>query len=168
MSTWQTEEAKRFRAALIGHGSVIMCIGLIAGIILIFSMLNGVVIWPIIDLAVDIPGSTRGWKTTHVGGLQNGMLLIGIALALPYIPMSYASQKFVFFSFVATGWGNTLFYWAGNFSQNRGLSVVGTPYGEGDIYGAIAYFAGGSVMLFTIAASLVLASGAFRLARNYQ
>ncbi|MFT6516452.1 MAG: hypothetical protein ACJATP_000105 [Candidatus Azotimanducaceae bacterium] len=34
---------------------------------------------------------------------------------------------------IIAGWANTVLYWVGNFSANRGLSVTDMPYGAGNI-----------------------------------
>jgi len=51
--------------------------------------------------------------------------------------MQYAAWRFII-----TGWANTVFYWAVNLSVNRGTSVGDTPYGKGDVFGAITYLVG--------------------------
>lgn len=164
---WQEQATERYRAALIAHGAWVLAVGLLSGMILVFAMLEGIRIWPLLDIAADIPGSVRGWRAAHVGGLLNGVLLIAAALTFVHLPMSYNALRFVYWSLVATGWGNTVFYWAGNLSANRGLSVTDTPYGEGDVYGAIAYVAGGGVMVFTLIAAVLLALAGLRARRRY-
>jgi len=54
-----------------------------------------------------------------------------------------------------------VFYWAGNFSENRGLSVGATPFGNGDFFGAIAFLGGGAGMVFTFIAVIILIRAAF-------
>lgn len=156
----------RYQTLLFAHGALVLGIGLICGIVLIFSMLKGFVLWPILDIPYELPGSVRGWKAAHIGGICNGLLLIAIGVVLAKIPMSSGSSKFVFWSFIATAWGNTVFYWAGNFAANRGISAQSNAYGESDLSGVIAFVAGGSVMLFTIIATLLIALAAFRHART--
>ena len=65
------------------------------------------------------------------------------------------------------GWGNTLFYWGGNFSSNRGLSMSNTPFREGDIAGAAAFLGGGIGMFVTFVVIAVLAKAAFKKARTF-
>ncbi|MCB1754819.1 MAG: hypothetical protein KDJ38_04820 [Gammaproteobacteria bacterium] len=67
---------------------------------------------------------------------------------------------------IITGWANTIFYWAGNFSQNRGLSVAETPFGAGDFWGALAFLGGGAGMVFTMLAVCVMALAAFEHAKR--
>jgi len=163
---WEVNQLKRLQGSIIGHGALMLFVGLVAGIMLTFAMLQGIKIWPILDIPMDIPGSIGGWKAAHVGGLMNGIMLIVVALALSKVALSAASSRFMFYALVLTGWGNTIFYWFGNFSMNKGLSVGATPYGEGDIYGAIAFISAGSVMILTIIASLMLVRAGFNVARQ--
>ena len=69
-------------------------------------------------------------------------------------------------SLIITGWANTLFYWAGNLSANRGLSVTDTPFGPGDLMGALAYLGGGSGMAFTFLAVALIAMAAFQISTD--
>lgn len=165
--SWVLQLQKNTQASLIGHGALIIFVSLIAGIMLTFDMLNGFKLWPFIDMDVNIPGTVRGWRVAHSGGLLNGVMIIGMALCLSKVDMKPATLRFVYWSFLCTGWGNIVFYWAGNFAMNRGLSVGATPYGEGDIYGAIAYLSGASVLLFTVAASFMVAKCAFNSSKSY-
>lgn len=163
---WQGEEKNRYQARLLGHGALVLLIGLISGVILIFSMLKGFVLWPILDIPYELPGSVRGWKAAHVGGITNGLLLMGVALAIVHLPLSYASTRFVFWSMVLTGWGNTLFYWGGNLAPSRGISVLDNDYGQSNMAGVVAFVGGGSAMLFTIISAGIIAVAAFNKARS--
>jgi hypothetical protein len=151
---------------VIGHGMIVLGIGLVAGIALIFSLLDAVTIWPLPVWEVLIPGSTRGWQAAHVGGILNGVMIIAIALAMHKLNLEGNRCFWVGWAMIITGWGNTIFYWAGNFSSNRGLSVSATPYGEGEIFGALAFLGGGAAMVFTFVAVFILASTAFKHAKN--
>jgi hypothetical protein len=163
---WETIEKNKYQALLIGHGALVLLIGLISGVILLFAMLGGLVLWPILDIQIDFPGSVRGWKAAHVGGLTNGLLIAGVGLILTKFPLTMAKTRFIFWSFVLTGWGNTLFYWGGNLSGTRGLSIQDNAYGESNIAGVIAFIGGGSAMIFTIIATAFIGIAAFKYAKN--
>lgn len=162
---WLQQATKQKQAALIGHGALVLMVSLFAAFMLTFDMLQGIKIWPLLHIDVEIPGTVRGWRVAHVGGLLNGIMMIAIALAFTRISLSAGKLKFIYLSLVFTGWGNTLFYWFGNFSMNRGLSVSDTPYGAGEIFGALSYIAGASVMVFTLIAIIFVAKCAFDSAR---
>ena len=138
---------RRFTLAVIAHGLAVLCVGLIAGVGLVFSLLDAVALWPVPAWDVSLPGSTRGWQAAHVGGITNGMLLIVLALAFRYLAIEPARARWLKAALIITGWGNTLFYWAGNVAPNRGLSVGDTIHGAGDLAGALAYLGGAAAML---------------------
>ena len=47
---------------VIANGMAVLFIGLVAGIMLIFSLLGAVTIWPLPVWEAEVPGSTRGWQ----------------------------------------------------------------------------------------------------------
>jgi hypothetical protein len=158
-------DTERFSNRVIGHGMIILLIGLLAGFGLVFSLMEAIAIWPLPAIDVQIPGSSRGWQAAHVGGIMNGIMMAGVALLMSRFELSGKRLAWVGWGMIITGWGNTLFYFAGNFSQNRGLSVAETPFGPGDIWGTLSFLGGGSAMLFTIVATIILAQVAFERAR---
>lgn len=163
--TLHKEQSERLAYLLIANGMLVLLIGLVAGIMLIFSLLDAVTLWPFPAWEVNIPGSTRGWQAAHVGGILNGVMLSGVALLMLKLDLVNRDAFWVGWGMIITGWANTVFYWAGNLAPNRGLSVGTTPFGEGDLSGAIAFLAGGSAMVFTIIAVIILAVAGFRKAR---
>ncbi len=160
------EESQRLGYLVIGHGMVVLLIGLLSGVMLIFSLLDSVTLWPLPAWDVAIPGSTRGWQAAHVGGILNGVMIGGVALLMSKLEVVGKRAFWIGWGMIITGWANTLFYWAGNFASNRGLSVGATPYGEGDIAGALAFLGGGAGMVFTFIAVYLLAVTAFGKARG--
>mgnify|MGYP001107066125 CR=1 FL=1 len=118
-------------------------IGLVAGVMLIFFMLGGVGLWPLPIAEVNVPGTARGWTAAHVGGILNGVMIATIAVLMRHLEMIGKAAFWVGWGLIITGWANTIFYWAGNMSSNRGLSVAATPYGPGDMAGAVAFLGGG-------------------------
>jgi len=159
------EQSTQLFHRVIGHGMIVLGIGLVAGIALIFSLLDAVTLWPLPVWEVSIPGSTRGWQAAHVGGILNGVMITAIALAMNKLDLSGKRCFWVGWGMIITGWGNTVFYWAGNFSTNRGLSVSATPYGDGEIFGALAFLGGGAAMAFTFIAVFIIAKSAFQQAK---
>lgn len=150
---------------VIGHGMLVLLVGLIAGVMLIFSLLDAVTLWPLPTWQVSVPGSTRGWQAAHVGGIVNGVMMAGVALLMVRLALIDRRALWVGRGMIIMGWGNTVFYWAGNLAANRGLSVAATPFGEGDIAGALAFLGGGVAMVFTFVAVIILARSAFEAAR---
>lgn len=161
-----TPGSARLAHLVIGHGMVVLLIGLVAGLMLVFSLLDAVTLWPLPAWEVSVPGSTRGWQAAHVGGIMNGVMMGGVALLMVRLPLSARALGWVGWGMIVMGWGNTLFYWAGNLAANRGLSVAATPFGEGDLAGALAFLGGGVGMVFTFVAVVLLARSAFAAARG--
>ena len=150
---------------VIFHAILVLSIGLLAGLMLAFSLLDAVNLWPLPVWDVSIPGSNRGWAAAHVGGILNGIMLIALVSLAGKLALSANDFKRCAWSLIITGWGNTLFYWAGNLAPNRGLSVADTLYGRADIWGALAFLGGGGAMFFTFFVMFVFGRAALRNSR---
>ncbi|MBK9521484.1 MAG: hypothetical protein IPO13_07675 [Rhodocyclaceae bacterium] len=159
-------ESRRLANLMIGHGMSVLFVGLVAGVMLVFSLLGVVTLWPLPVWEVLVPGSTRGWQAAHVGGILNGVMIGGAALLALHLQLEGRRMWWVGYGMIITGWANTIFYWAGLLAPNRGLSVAATPFGPGDLAGAISFFGGGTGMLFTFVAAFILAKAGFEKARQ--
>lgn len=155
---------QRLSYLVIAHGMTILLIGLAAGVMLIFSLLDAVTLWPLPVWEVSVPGTTRGWQAAHVGGITNGVMMAVVAIIMLRLDLSERHFNWSGWGMIIMGWGNTLFYWGGNVSTNRGLSIADTPFGPGDIPGALAFLGGGLGMFITFYVVTVLAFAAFRKA----
>lgn len=147
------------------HALLVLTVGLVAGVMLVFSLLDAVNLWPFPVWEVAIPGSTRGWQAAHVGGIMNGIMLVALVLLMGKLKLTRRQYTICSWSLIVTGWGNTLFYWAGNVAPNRGLSMADTPYGAADIAGALAFLGGGVAMVLLFAVMYILVGAALRLLR---
>ena len=149
---------------VIANAMAVLFLGLLAGVMLVFSLLDAIALWPLPAIDVEFPGTTRGWQAAHVGGILNGVMIAGAALLMRHLEVEGKAASWIGYSMIVTGWGNTVFYWAGVFAANRGLSVGTTPYGAGDLAGALAYLGGGVAMFFTFIAVTWLGVIAWRKA----
>jgi hypothetical protein len=109
-------------------------------------------------------GTVEGWVRAHTGGALNGVLVIVVALALPLLRLSDFMQRFVAYGFIYIAWSFTVFYWLGNASSNRALSMGPSPLGQPDLIGLIGFLPGLPsvflvVFLLAVAAKSVLSSG---------
>lgn len=159
------QDSKRLQNRVIGHGMLVLLVGLIAGVMLTFSILEAVALWPFPTWEVGIPGSTRGWVSAHVGGILNGVMMAGLALLMGNLELTGKRAAWVGYGLIVVGWSNTLFYWAANFSANRGLSPAATSSGEGGVFAALAYFGGVIGMVAAFILVWILAKAAFERAR---
>ena len=157
--------AEQLQHRVIGHGMLVLLVGLVAGVMLTFSLLNAVALWPFPTWEVAIPGSTRGWVSAHVGGILNGVMIAGLALLMTKLKLEGSKAFWVGWGLIIVGWGNTLFYWAANFSANRGLSPATSSLGEGGVWAALAYVGGVVGMVFAFVVVVILARAAFDRAR---
>ena len=74
------QQNNKLRYLVIGNAMAVLLIGLLSGVMLIFSLLDAVTLWPFPEWKVTIPGSTRGWQAAHVGGILNGVMIESSAL----------------------------------------------------------------------------------------
>lgn len=148
---------------MIANAFLIIMISMLAGFMLAFGLIGGLEVYP--GKIVEMPyyGSADGWARAHAGGLTNGLLIIGVALALPLISLSERMRKINVYGFIFIGWANTVFYWFGNAAASRALSFGDNPLGASNIMGAIGFgaaFAGALLIiwLLTYAALALLKS----------
>ncbi|MEM7136300.1 MAG: hypothetical protein AAF500_06975 [Myxococcota bacterium] len=160
------EGVEQLQQRVIGHGMLVLVVGLVAGVMLTFSLLGAVALWPFPTWEVGIPGSTRGWVSAHVGGILNGVMIAGLALLMGKLELRGGRAFWTGWGLIIVGWGNTLFYWAANFSANRGLSPADTSLGAGGVWAALAYVGGVVGMVFAFIAVIILARAAFERARG--
>ena len=130
---------QRFQKLMIGNGLLVIVVAMIAGFMLGFGLINGLEIYPGNIVEMPYYGTTDGWARAHVGGLTNGLMIIGMALALPLIPLSERMCRLTAWGLVYIGWANTVFYWFGNASASRALSFGDNPQGASNLLGAIGF-----------------------------
>lgn len=153
----------RLQRIMIANGLLVVLVAMLAGFMLMFSLLGGFEIWPGTTLQFTVYGSGEGWVRAHSGGTMNGMLVIIIALALPKLALSETLQRVTAYGFIYVAWSFTVFYWLGNAAGNRALSIGDNALGESDILGVIGFLPGLPsviivVVLLAIGARSVLAS----------
>lgn len=147
---------------LVGHGlSVILC-AMFAGFALGISLVGGLEISPGSIKPISLGGTPAGWARMHVGAVTNGLLLIAIAFMLPRIGFSIRSQNRIAWTFVAIAWANTIFYFFGNLSPNRGITFGANRFGDSTVYGLLAMVPGSIGAIVTVFVLLVLIKQTFR------
>lgn len=166
--TAETPERRRLFHLVQLHAILVMTVGLLAGVMLVFSLLDAVALWPFPVVEMAIPGSTRGWQAAHVGGVMNGIMLVALGFLLRSLDLSTTKYAAAAWGLVIVGWGNTLFYWAGNLAPNRGLSMDDTPYGAADLAGALAFLGGGVAMVVLFILMFIFGQALLRQLRGGQ
>lgn len=148
---------------MIGHAALVMIVALLGGFALMFALLGEIAIWPVPWTGeVEMPGSVRGWRAAHIGGLLNGVMMLAVALCLPLLEMSQRRERAVGWAMIFTGWANTVFYVFGNLAPNRGLSGGTNALGEGSLAGLMAYVPAALATVITISALAAVAGSALR------
>ena len=130
---------ERLQRIMIGNGLLVVLAAMLAGWMLIFSLVGGLEIWPGTIISIPVWGTGEGWVRAHTGGVTNGLLLIVVGLALPKLSLSEAMQKFTAWGLLYVAWSFTFFYWVGNAAGNRGLTLGDNPLGETDLISIIAF-----------------------------
>ena len=132
----------RYQKLMIGHGFLVILVSLFAGFMLMFNLLGGFEIWPGNILQFSVYGTTEGWVRAHTGGIVNGLLTVIVALTLPKLDLSEAMNRFFAWGLIYCAWSFTVFYWIGNASGNRALSLGDSPLGQSDWLSIIGFLPG--------------------------
>lgn len=130
---------ERYQKLMIGNAFLVIAMSMLAGFMLGFGLIGGLEIYPGNIIEMPYYGTTDGWSRAHTGGLTNGLLIIGVALALPMIPLGTGMRKLTVYGFIYIGWANTAFYWFGNAAASRALSFGDNPLGASNLLGAIGF-----------------------------
>ena len=144
---------QRLQKIMIGNGLLVILAAMLSGFMLGFGLIGGLELYP--GKIVEMPyyGSTEGWARAHSGGVTNGLMIVGVALALPLIPLTNLMRKITVYGFIYIGWANTAFYWFGNAAESRALSFGDNPLGASNLLGAIGFglaFAGALLIVWLL------------------
>ena len=94
-------------------------------------------------------------------GEQVGILVILFALFLNAAKLPKRSSVQLYWMLVATGYGNTLFYWAGLFAPNRALTLGDNAFGESNLFAILGFLPAFTVALVLIVAMVIVIRWAF-------
>ena len=133
-----------------------------------FQLLGEIDLWPIINhVDVKVPGAPAAWIMAHLEGITNGLLLIAIAAANPYLKLSARQYVWLFYSALIFGWLFTLPAIANAWFGTRGLAFGGGPFGDSLANNVIYLFGWPPIMAVHIAFGL-LGWGAWNRYRSLQ
>jgi hypothetical protein len=121
------------------NGFMVILFAMLAGFMLMFSLLGGLEVWPDNIVPIDVYGSSEGWVRAHSGGAMNGLLVVAVALSLPKMSLSPLLERLTAYGFIYVAWSFTIFYWFGNAAGNRALTFGDNPLGTADIFGVIGF-----------------------------
>lgn len=98
-------DLRPLRRLLIGHGALLIFTGGVIGFGFLFHLLGNIQLWPIPGvLDVQLPGSTKAWRMSHLEALLNGAIIWLIAALLPHLPFSVTGLRRMTWGIVVTGW----------------------------------------------------------------
>ncbi|MGQ0622888.1 MAG: styrene-oxide isomerase StyC [Panacagrimonas sp.] len=157
---------KQEQKRMIGHGALILLIGMLAGIGLLVSLLGGIEVIPGTIIQVDIPGTSAGWVRAHIGSMLNGMLIILVALVIHAIGLAEETARNLRWMLIGTGYANTLFYAAALFAPNRALSFASNRLGTANLASIIGLAPALIFAVISLIAVFILMKSAFASART--
>ncbi len=146
--------SERLHRLMIGHGLLILCLGLLAGFPLATSLLEGT-------------GHPERWRAAHTGNSTNGLMLLAAAWCVSRLALSPGALRFVAWGMILTVWGNFVFYLGAALgAPGRGLSFGPNRFGGGDLLSQVTFLAPLPGAIIAPLALLLLAWAAFRSPRG--
>ena len=151
----------RLQKLMVGNALLVILAAMLAGFMLGFGLIGGLELLP--GQIVEMPyyGTAEGWARAHTGGVTNGLLVLAVALCLPKLNLSARMQKWSAYGFIYVAWSFTVFYWLGNASSNRALTMGKSALGEPDLIGLIGFLPGLPSVLIVVVLLFVAAKGVF-------
>ncbi len=155
---------------MIGHGTIILFLGLVSGYLFAFNLVGEITLWPIPGtLHVRIPGNPERWRAAHSGNILNALMIIAAALSLPRLRLSRGAERFVAWGLMLTVWGNFAFYMISAFgASGRGLTMGPNKFGSGDFWSQANFLVAYPGAFIAPVALLLIARGAFVAARGHR
>ena len=89
------------------------------------------------------------------------LLVLAVALCLPKLNLSARMQKWSAYGFIYVAWSFTVFYWLGNASSNRALTMGESALGEPDLIGLIGFLPGLPSVFIVVFLLFIAAKGVF-------
>lgn len=146
---------QRQQRRMIAHGAVVIFIALLAGFGLLMALIGGFEVFPGTIIQFEIPGDTRAWARTHIGGITNGLLVMAGAFATYTMGLPSKAATQLYWMLVGTGYANTAFYWGGLFAPSRALTLGDNRLGETNLAGILG-FAPALVFAFVTMVAMVI------------
>nr|AEO27340.1 hypothetical protein [Pseudomonas sp. 19-rlim] len=146
---------------MVGHGAIILLIGMLMGFGLLISLLGGLEFIPGSIVEFAIPGDPGAWARAHVGGMLNGILIILVAILIAMLNLSARLAYHLKWMLVGTGYANTLFYLAALLAPNRALSFADNRFGESNIFAVVGLLPALVFVVASVVAVSMLVYGVF-------
>lgn len=122
----------RMQALLFLNGLGLFVVGILFGWAWFFHLLGEIVVWPLpIQIEVDIPGDSRGFRMGHMEAITQGLLLMGLAFGGQFMRLTAKEFGLLFWTAIITTWLFTLPAMANTLFETRGLALGGGPFKAG-------------------------------------
>jgi len=131
------------------HGSLSILLGLISGVILIFSVLHEVAVWPGVSFPFSLPGDVSTWRGAHAGALLNGVMCLLLVFLVGRLTSDEKVIGRISYALILMVWGNGIFYIARAWGATRGLALESEKYGAGNVFDIVSMLAASIAMLTT-------------------
>jgi len=119
----------RMQTLLFLNGTGLFIVGILFGWTWFFHLLGEIVLWPLpVQIEVDIPGDSRGFRMGHMEAITHGLLLMAFAFGGQFMRLSQKEFTVFFWSALVNGWLFTLPAMANAFYGTRGLAFGGGPF----------------------------------------
>lgn len=146
---------------MVGHGAVVMFIGLVAGFGLLSSLIGGMELIPGSIISFSIPGDAGAWARAHVGGMFNGVFVMVVALLIATMKIADKPAGQLHWMLIGTGYANTIFYWAALVAPNRALTVADNVHGESNLWAIVGFVPALVFAIVALVAVFILIRQAF-------
>jgi hypothetical protein len=120
-------ELRSIQRMLLRHGGLVMLFGFAAGFGFVFFLIGSIELWPIPGkISIQLPGSEKAWRMTHMEGVLNGLLLWLLAAVLPAMDLSLRQARRIALALVLTAWTFPIAaLFDALFADSRGLKFGG-------------------------------------------
>lgn len=119
---------KRTQALFFMNGLGLFVVGILFGWAWFFHLVEAIVLWPVIDIDVQVPGDSRAYRMGHMEAITQGLLLMALAFGGQFMLLSKREFKWLFWTALTTAWLFTLPAMANTFFGTRGLAFGGGPF----------------------------------------
>ena len=152
----------RMQALFFLNGLGLFIVGILFGWAWFFHLLGEIVVWPLpVQIEVEIPGDSRGFRMGHMEAITNGLLLMALAFGGQFMRLSGKEFKVLFWTALVTTWLFTLPAMANAFFETRGLAFGGGPFKAG-LANDIIFVAGWPPIVAVHVVFVIAALGVFR------
>lgn len=122
----QPSTIRNTQRLLIGNGALLLFYGGVAGFGFLFVILGRIDVWPFPVFDVQLPGSEKAWRMTHLEAIINGLILWIVALLLPLLPFGSKGLHRLSIGMIGVGWMfSVASLFDALFPNSRGLDFAG-------------------------------------------